>query len=90
MTGLVTLLIVIWLLQMFFFPKSKFVGKTLAKLWQFFLWVLRVLWQGIIALTKFLVFVIPRIIYWLGCVILEFFTFLFKSLKFLWELMTDS
>ena len=95
MEGFIALIITVGLILFFFFPRSRGVlGKGLGKVFQglgsIFLWFLRTLWQGVVVLCRALIFVVPRLVYWLFCVVLEILNVLFRSLKMLWSLMSNS
>lgn len=88
MLGIIALIIIFLIIRRIFFPKSK---KLFGGFFQgakgLFSGILSVLWQITIAIFRFLFFVVPRLIYWLVCVLLEFLLLVGKSLKLLWNIM---
>lgn len=91
MWGIIFIIVFVLVLRRIFFPKSKkLFGGFLRGSTRLFGWVLKILWHGIVLLFKFLFFVVPRLIYWCGVVVLEFLLLIGKSLKLLWELLVKS
>lgn len=91
MLGIITLIIIVLILRRIFFPKSKrLFGGFFQGAKGLLAWVLKILWQVIRAIFRFLFFVVPRLVYWCFVVFLEFLLLIGKSLKLLLNLLTGS
>ena len=65
----------------------QFFKKVLEYLWTFLKGILKLVWMFLVKLFHGLFYLVPRLIYWFGLVIVEGFKFLFHALKSLVEIL---